>query len=377
MSKIFKIMRKNPVLNLMLNELVFLKLWKRNWKARHIRKIRVEQANRVLDSVNPVANHIFFLCVPTHNNMGDQAQRYCIENWIKENYPDHQIIAVSTWPFYDKKFRKRFEKLVKQNDFFVIQSGYCTTSTHADHFVHRYVAKVFINNRILIMPQTVRFLTEHHAKQTGKIYNKHPKLLFLARDRVSFEMAKKFFDKTKVHLYPDIVTTLIGSKHFNKERNGVLLCVRNDGEKFYESDAIQKLQKQFQKRGITCDLSDTNSDLVFEELLPIFEEKLEQILEKFASYKVVITDRYHGTIFSMISNTPVIVIATKDHKVKTGTEWFKGIYDGAYYNAGNLDEALFLAEKILSENIVLNNAEYFKTNYYNKLKLLFDSEVEN
>jgi len=79
----------------------------------------------------------------------------------------------------------------------------------------------------------------------------------------------------------------------------------------------------------------------------------------------------------MISNTPVIVIATKDHKVKTGTEWFKGIYDGAYYNAGNLDEALFLAEKILSENIVLNNAEYFKTNYYNKLKLLFDSEVEN
>lgn len=370
-------MRKNPVLNLMLNELVFLKLWKRNWKAKHIIKISVEQANKVLDSVNPVANHIFFLCVPTHNNMGDQAQRYCIENWIKENYPDHQIVALSTWPFYDKVFRKRFEKLVKQNDFFVIQSGYCTTSTHIDHFVHRYVARVFINNRILIMPQTVRFLTDHHAKQTGKIYNKHPKLLFLARDRVSFETAKKFFNKTKVHLYPDIVTTLIGSKYFDKKRNGVLICVRNDGEKLYENDAIQKLQKQFQKKGIACDLSDTNFDVVLEELLPIFEEKLEQMLEKFASYKVVITDRYHGTIFSMISNTPVIVIATRDHKVKTGTEWFKGIYDGAYYNAGSLDEALFLAEKILSENVALNNTEYFKTNYYNKLKLLFDSEVEN
>lgn len=48
-------------------------------------------------------------------------------------------------------------------------------------------------------------------------------------------------------------------------------------------------------------------------------------------YKVVITDRYHGTIFSLIANTPVIIIKSTDHKVTTGADWFKGIYDDYVY----------------------------------------------
>ncbi|WP_082026255.1 polysaccharide pyruvyl transferase family protein [Prevotella pectinovora] len=44
------------------------------------------------------------------------------------------------------------------------------------------------------------------------------------------------------------------------------------------------------------------------------------ILQQFAKYQVVITDRYHGTIFSQIVNTPVIVISSTDHKLRSGVK---------------------------------------------------------
>jgi hydroxyethylthiazole kinase-like uncharacterized protein yjeF len=121
-----------------------------------------------------------------------------------------------------------------------------------------------------------------------------------------------------VQLYPDIVTTLIGSMPNTSERDGVLLCIRNDSEKKYTDDEIKQLKNKLQEAGLFCEVADTNSNLPLKELIANFSSELEKTLDFFARHKVVITDRYHGTIFSMISNTPVIVIATNDHKVKTG-----------------------------------------------------------
>ena len=151
-----------------------------------------------------------------------------------------------------------------------------------------------------------------------------------------------------------------------------MLCVRNDSEKKYTDSEIKQLKDKLQKAGLFCEISDTNSELPLNELIAKFDFELEKTLKFFAKHEVVITDRYHGTIFSMISNTPVIVIATNDHKVKTGTEWFKGIYTKSQYNADSLDEAYALALKIVNEKQQIVNEPYFKTEYYDKLKELFE-----
>ena len=69
----------------------------------------------------------------------------------------------------------------------------------------------------------------------------------------------------------------------------------------------------------------------------------------------------------MITNTPVIVLATRDHKVKTGTEWFSGVYDGSYYSADNLEVAYETAIEVLKQNKTVHNEAYFKREYYDKL----------
>lgn len=359
------------------NELFKMKILYRNMKAKPVRKEQAKSAINTLVQFEHASKKIFFCGIPMHKNLGDQGQRYCIEKWCRDNYPDYQILAIPTWAFYERKFQRKLENEVTNNDIFVIQSGYCTTSRHYDHPMHRYIVSTFKKNPILVMPQTVRFVDDKDGYKTGCIYGLHHKLLFLARDKVSYESAKKYFPENRVLLYPDIVTTLIGTWKENTERDGVLLCIRNDGEKKYGNEQIELLKKKFESNGNRCEITDTNSDLDLNIIIEQFDTELKSVIEYFASFKVIITDRYHGTIFSMISNTPVIVLATKDHKVKTGTEWFKGVYDGAYCNADSIEEAFRKAQEILCNNVCITNRGYFKERYYDTLKDEFERTINS
>ena len=53
---------------------------------------------------------------------------------------------------------------------------------------------------------------------------------------------------------------------------------------------------------------------------------VSDMVNRFGEYRLIVTDKYHGLIFSLISNTPVVVLRTKDHKVISGYEWFSRIY---------------------------------------------------
>ena len=361
-------LKKLPVIGKMLhiihNQVVQIRLIGERYP---VYRSETRKAMKYLDGRKPQNERVFFCAVPIHNNLGDQAQASCIRNWIGEHYPDCELVELPAWPFYNKKFRKVFESLINENNLIIIQSGYCTTEGHYNHKVHRYLVQTFPKNRIVIMPQTVNFHKRKEACKTGRIYEGHPRLLFLSRDRKSDQYAHEFFGKTNIKLYPDIVTSQIGTMHWELPREGVLICVRNDGEKLYTDQQIKELRAKFKETSLETSIIDTDyppNITDFKEAFPAcFNEKLRQ----FASAKVVITDRYHGTIFSMITNTPVIVLATRDHKVKTGTEWFTGIYDGSYYNADNLEIAYQKAIEILRQDIAVQNDAYFKREYYDKL----------
>ncbi|HDL64664.1 MAG TPA: hypothetical protein ENH12_04665, partial [Proteobacteria bacterium] len=52
------------------------------------------------------------------------------------------------------------------------------------------------------------------------------------------------------------------------------------------------------------------------------EALLIQTLNYFSSFDGVITDRYHGVIFSVICRRPCLVLPTVDHKLTSAIEWF-------------------------------------------------------
>ena len=321
---------------------------------------------------------VFYFGVTMHRNLGDLAQRYCITKWIRENYPEHELALVESDVIVNKNISKRFfehlGKIYGDDDVIVFQSGYCTQDLGGNHpLMHRLVCEYMPDAKILMMPQTIYFKHEHNRQVCAENHNKARNMLFLARDYVSFEQAKKMFTNIRVEAFPDIVTTLIGTKSYNHFRRGVCLCTRNDSEKFYTDEELSKLEDDLLNDGIFVTRKDTQSSASVNELISKLKLYIDAEIESYSHFEVTITDRYHGTIFSLCAGTPVIIIKTNDHKVTTGADWFKGIYDDYVYVATDLDDAYKKAKEIMSKKLSHQLSPYFKENYYDKLKSKFES----
>ena len=103
---------------------------------------------------------------------------------------------------------------------------------------------------------------------------------------------------------------------------------------------------------------------------------LKKEIENFSQYKVVVTDRYHGTIFAIAAGTPVVIIKTTDHKVTTGADWFKGVYDEYVCVAADLNDAYEKVLAFINTKRPNEMQPYFKQNYYDKLKCYFEEVID-
>lgn len=321
---------------------------------------------------------VLYVGIPLHPNLGDQAQYFCINSWLEKNYKEYEIIEYPDCLINSNFFgiNKKIKNIVLEDDIIIFQSGYRTTdvANKPGEYAHRKILQNFSNNRILVFPQTINFKDNNEFEKSQKAYSKGKKVLFLARDEKSYKMALNKY-KNKIELYPDIVTSLIGSYKYHNKRNGFLCCMRRDAEKFYENKEIADMISNLSKVDIVT-RNDTTIDINADELRKNLKIVIENMIKEFSRYKVVITDRYHGTIFSLISNTPTIVIGSTDHKLSSGVDWFKGIkeFEKYIFFANSLEEAELLAKKIYSENYDYNYQlpTYFNDMYYEKLKEKFE-----
>lgn len=345
-------------------------LW---YKANARKRYRASEIKRLLAIPMSEKQRVFYLGITEHPNLGDMGQHYCIKKWIGENYPDAEMImfesSVITDNFFTADFIKGLRRLLKPNDIIVFQSGYCTQDLGGDHtLMHKIICEDFPETKILMMPQTIYFQSEENRKACAENHNQAKNMLFLARDMVSYNQAISMFPDLKVKAFPDIVTTLIGTLKFNHKRNGVCLCTRNDGEKLYTDEQINELANRIERDGLFVKKKDTQGKASFKKIRANVQQFIENEIETYSHYQVTITDRYHGTIFSLCAGTPVIIIKTTDHKVVTGADWFKGIYDNYVYVAEDLDDAYSIYKKVIADILDHKLNPYFKTEYYDKLK---------
>lgn len=311
---------------------------------------------------------IYFFCTPIHSNLGDQAQLFCWLRLMEEWHPEHEVICVPARYRSFTTIRTIHDKLGK-NDIVYVHSGYLIFDPHPELPFILDIVRGFYDTKITILPQTVNLVGDWYQHVVAQVFNSHPNLTLYCRDEVSLENAKKLFPKVEKRLMPDVVTSLIGNAEFlypNSIRKGVMLCVRNDGEKLYSNEQINVLRKRFE--GISTSICDTTINASIWKWEKNREFLIRKMLSLFAKYHVIITDRYHGTIFSQIVNTPVIVISSTDHKLSSGVKWFpKDQFEGNITFAADLDEAYNKAVEILArKGKIKKNPAWFKNTYYNK-----------
>lgn len=268
---------------------------------------------------------IILFCTPEHGNLGDHAIAIAQDKFFKDNFPKINIIEITSH-FYLKK-KEVIKKLINETDILVISGGGFIGSLWLnEEYLVRDIISNFLENKIIIFPQTIFFeksnFGKNEFKNSKKIYSNNKNLYICVRDKKSLIQANKLISNKKNIFYiPDIVlylTDTIIQKNFIRNNN-ILICLRKDKEKVKNKE-LQKilliLKKEYKLK-----YTDT---VVNTFILPKNRKKYvnKKILE-FSKVKLVITDRLHGMIFSFLTRTPCIALNNSSGKVLGVYNWIK------------------------------------------------------
>jgi exopolysaccharide biosynthesis predicted pyruvyltransferase EpsI len=326
---------------------------------------------------------VYIVASPTHSNLGDQAQLLCLKKWIHENYVGYKLVSIpesvlsahvaQVAGYLVSAIRCKLVISViklfsRKNDVAFGHSGYFFIDHHSGWLAFARLATACPKLKMVIMPQTINFLNPAIRKQASRVFDSHSDLTILSRDEVSFQKAKDMFSRCRLLLYPDIVTSLIGTRDYSSVvRDGVLFCVRDDLESFYPCKDLEKLAAQI---GATrTEFADTTLKVDSRLIRNEKERLIFEFIDHLASFKVVVTDRYHGTIFSLVAQTPVVVIDSTDHKLSSGVKWYPAAFENHLSFVPDLPSAYKKVSEIMGRTASpLPLPPYFKQKYYDQLK---------
>lgn len=265
-----------------------------------------------------------------------------------------------------------YAKLTNKDTIVMVQGGgFIGSLWTAEEYRFRRIIKAFQENRIIVFPQTITFdfTTEDGRKffeASSRIYSQHSNITVFVREYRSLKFMNKYFPNMKVFLVPDIVLGLDVLIE-EQERNGILICLRNDIEKIID-DMTKKQIISFMEKNYPKDQIEF-IDTVVKHKIKNRETEVIQKLTQFAKAKLVITDRLHGMIFSAITNTPCIALSNSNGKVKGVYEWLRA---NEYIKFVNSVDDIEATLKMMD----LNKRYKFKKNIREKFDVL-EKEISN
>jgi len=267
----------------------------------------------------------------TFPNLGDQAQAAAIPLWLEKHF---HLPIIELKSYQIESCLPLLKQLIGKDDIVFLHSGGnfgddwpCT------QMIREAIVSALPDNKIVQLPQTIFYGNTDSgclaADRSRQIINAHPALLIFGRDFHSAKIAKKLFDQTTVLTRPDMVLSLQDlvekelpdaivrrSPHIKK----VLLIMRNDKEGVYDLALKRELEKILITADYQAMLWDTDVNDIFKDRAKF--KTICKYLKFIAGFDAVITDRYHGLIFSVLVKRPCIVLKTHNHKLTSAFDWF-------------------------------------------------------
>lgn len=266
------------------------------------------------------------------DNIGDHAQVVGIKKWLDIYFDEYEVLEI------DKDqvtaLLPALQRIVRDEDpIFIHSGGNMNHRSDWSESARQIIIKNFPNNKITQLPQTVHYadnsLGREMLAESQRIYNDHDQLTIIARDPVSQENLQENFDAPTM-VFPDFALMINAAEYVNleKDSSGVMLCLRRDSESNLTEEGIEIIQRYVEESGKGWEMYDTTLDY------PIPKDERETVLKetlnRFADHDLVITDRFHGMIFSVITKTPCIAIDTVDHKISSSVNWFGSLKKVTY-----------------------------------------------
>ncbi|MEM8738119.1 MAG: polysaccharide pyruvyl transferase family protein [Planctomycetota bacterium] len=298
---------------------------------------------------------------PALRNIGDHAQVVAIYEWLAEKFPEHRVVEFDK--FQSLYCIPEMKKMQGPADFVLLHSG--GNLGDRGQFTERSRRIVIASMPripIISLPQTIYFSdTDEGRKQrrlTRKIYNKHRDLTVIGRDPISADLAAELFPNLRTFALPDFVLSyraeLKEPRNSDAEKR-VLLCFRQDPESVMDGERHKEIE---QSLPYPCEIFDTETETDIAK--SDRKRLLDDTLSFFNSFDAVITDRYHGLIFSTLCGKPTVVLPTIDHKLTSAFDWFEGLDHIAQVPQGaSIAETLDKVMAVSKINQIEWGAKYF------------------
>ncbi len=266
---------------------------------------------------------ILHLATPQHGNLGDHAIVYAMQNIIKKAFPDTFYIEVRNSDYV--RFYRIIEKYASLHDIVMIDGGgnLGTLWPEEDDKIRDIILR-FQHNKIIIFPQTCYYddtdMGKNRIKQNKMAYEHAEDLLVMLRDEASYEIFCKLFANTKSILVPDIVLSLRPNCR-NSERKGVLFCFREDHEQNIDDSKKESIRNIV--KSDSCKNFTTIAPYAVSEKTR--KKELQKKFDEIAGAELVVCDRLHAMIFSLITETPCIAFDNKSRKVSGTYKWIEHV----------------------------------------------------
>ncbi|KRN00185.1 polysaccharide pyruvyl transferase family protein [Loigolactobacillus rennini] len=317
---------------------------------------------------------VFLFLTPTHKNLGDQAITIAELFYLKQVLPAYQVIEIPDIN-YAKGIKLVSKVLTDQDIIMVHGGGNLGTLYPTAEKQRRLLMKNFSRNKIIIFPQSAFFGKDsEELSESKKIYSSNSNLTLMARESLTRDFLAKAFPKNKLLFTPDIVFFLNKKLKFKKtKRFGILIILRQDKEKSVPETYINSLLKQL-KSEYQITISDTviNKDIVIDKQNR--EQYVKNKLNQFAAHQLVITDRLHGMLFSLLTKTPCIVFNNNNGKVKfTYLNWMSDLNYIKLMGTDNFDQVLQEIRKLLQVKPITKDFDQNFNELTDYLKSLEDS----
>ncbi|KRL05157.1 polysaccharide pyruvyl transferase family protein [Liquorilactobacillus oeni] len=268
----------------------------------------------------------FMFGVPGYTNMGDQAISLAARKYIENEFPEYQYIEVLEDD--DDKAIPVVKKAINRCDIVAFTGGGNMGNLYSNHEVaRRKVFSTFTDNLTISFPQSIHFEDNEDGRKEQKLsqaaYSKNKNLVLVARDAQSYHRMQTTFNNTVIFT-PDMVLYMDPLKK-NVKRSGALFVFRHDGEKVVKDSVVQGLKKSLDN-GRPIEFTDTVLDDV-DAITPVTRGKLyERELELFSHQEVIITDRWHAMVFSVLTGTPCLLMGNSYGKGKHAYfDWIESI----------------------------------------------------
>lgn len=279
--------------------------------------------NKYIDKCkkNEIEENIIFNG-PITGNMGDHAILFAEEKYLHEQGKKVFLISAKEMSYFYKQ--QCYNQVSEKANIYITGGGNTGSLWRNEQARINKVLDTFKNHKVVIFPQTIYYSEDENGKEHFEVDYKYftscSNIEFQCRDKKTYEFVTENF-KIPAVMKKDMATTL-NYRNLKYKRKGILFCFRKDLEKSIsdedEKNLIDNVKKILEKEsyGFIDTLITKKSEYNYRSA----KKEFNKIIKKFASSKLIVTDRLHGMIIAHITGTPCIALNNLSGKVK-------GVYD--------------------------------------------------